>query len=113
MQPPPQLLTFTLQASADGRGGGKPSCQLGGGDWAGAGGAPPSGSSLRSSGAGRKVMEGALGQGRPQENGWVALGSPPFAGSVPKVVVGGLCEAPAPTRSRAGRGGRRENPAHL
>lgn len=38
--PPPQLLTFTLQASADRRGGGKPSCQLGGGDPAGAVGRP-------------------------------------------------------------------------
>lgn len=68
-QPPPQLLTFTLQASADGRGGEKPSCQLGGGDWAVVGGAPPSGSSLGSSGAGRKVMQGALDRGRPQEGG--------------------------------------------
>lgn len=35
-------------------------------------------------------MEGALGQGRPQEDGWVAPGSPPLAGSVPKVVVVGV-----------------------
>lgn len=33
-------------------------------------------------------MEGALGQGRPQEDGWVAPGSPPLAGPVPKVCVG-------------------------
>lgn len=32
-------------------------------------------------------MEGALGQGRSQEDGWVAPGSPQLAGPVPKVCV--------------------------
>jgi hypothetical protein len=60
-------------------------------------------------------MEGALGQGRPQEDGWVPPGAHSWPDRYPRCVCGGggLCAAPAPARSRAGRGGRRENPAHL
>lgn len=76
--PPPQLLTFTLQASADGRGGGKPRCQLGGGDQEGAGGCP----SLRARLWGDLGPEDVRQRAPPAERGyWRMSGLPKaFAG---------------------------------